>query len=713
MLAAPGTLDPSFSGDGKVTVDGFDIDAVDVAVGVDGKTVVAGMFRTQGADDSFAVVRFNVDGTLDQTFGPASQANHKGIVFTHVGAAGKSNQVGAVAVQSDGKIVVAGQVHVLQDFAVVRLNVDGTMDTSFDGDGIRTVGFDKEVFGAEDMVLQGDGKIVLVGGYVQEFGNHDFLAVRLNPNGSLDGSFNGDGKVTVTLDGAESAEAVTLGQNGTIVMVGHSRPPDPSSSSDTFATVRLMANGSLDTTFSFDGKFVHRLPGRNFSVAEGALVQPDGRIVVVGFAGGPIFEMVRYTSDGLVDTTFGPNGTGIVETPGMGSAQDVIRAADGGIIVGGSDASGKAAVASYDANGLLKSTFGNGGIVATDFGTNRSSVIAGLARGSGRRFVSTGGNFAPTARYLEAGANLISVTPFDSVASEGKVDPALFVVRRTEILPMPTRVFFSIGGTAVGGPLALPSTRDYTLDKMFVDIPVFGGAGDLRPFVEIPAGEQFAFVTLTTVNDTRAEGTETATFTIAPDASYDVGTPASLSITIKDDDQLTFKIGTSTVKTSNKNSNVDVGEELRAVVTWTVPEGGWRQLDGIDLRLRDEDDQNALTLLHFDEASGAFSLSSTGASAAAALVPGKCSFAAAGPTAPTVTCTFTFRFNAGAAKHKYVLEVAAENDAGVTSGFESAGRFHVHATKPKGKAPASVSASPPTLLPLSGAREEDDWDDLL
>ena len=111
-----------------------------------------------------------------------------------------------------------------------------------------------------------------------------------------------------------------------------------------------------------------------------------------------------------------------------------------------------------------------------------------------------------------------------------------------------------------------------------------------------------------------------------------------------------------------------------------MPSGGWRQLSTIELRLRDEKDDDALALLTFDEQTNSFSLDTTAAASygPVSLVLSKCFFAAAGPTAPTVTVTFTFQFTAAAAKRKFALEVGATNDEGVFSGFEQVAKLHVH-----------------------------------
>src|SRR5262249_57050351 len=123
----------------------------------------------------------------------------------------------------------------------------------------------------------------------------------------------------------------------------------------------------------------------------------------------------------------------------------------------------------------------------------------------------------------------------DTRAWEGRTTTASLLVGRNERLPFPTRVFFSVTGTAIGG---LTIGRDYTMSNMI--FPLFGGS----PYVDIPANETFVICTLTPINDSRVEGTETAIFTILPNVSYELGTPTSGTIDIADDDG-NILIGTS------------------------------------------------------------------------------------------------------------------------------------------------------------------------
>src|SRR6476659_7420196 len=198
--AAPGDLDPTFSGDGKQTTDfGFGSGSAEATVRQpDGKIIVAG--STPGGDYRFALARYNPDGSLDTSF------SSDGKQTTDLGGFDQAN---GVAVQGDGKIVVAGNGG--PGGAVARYNPNGSLDTSFSGDGKQTTNF----LSASGIALQGDGTIAVVGS-----SGNDFGLARYNANGSLDTSFSGDGKQTTDFGGAERATGVALQGDGKIDALG-------------------------------------------------------------------------------------------------------------------------------------------------------------------------------------------------------------------------------------------------------------------------------------------------------------------------------------------------------------------------------------------------------------------------------------------------------------------------------------------------------------
>ena len=273
-----GKLDPSF---GEVTTDvgGTDV-AMDVVRLADGRFVVVG-----GSDQDFAVVRYSFKGDPDSTFGT------QGTVVTDVGG---NDRAEAAAVQSDGRVVVAGSSG--SDFALARYNTNGSLDASFDGDGLVTTDFGGGQDAAFDLAIQPDGKIVVAGTTAQG-GSSDFAVARYNPDGSLDVSsgsldagFGVDGRVTTDFGGAgaEGASGIALQQNAGIVAVGGAL-------SD-FALARYDSGGDLDPSFGTAGKLTTDFSG--VDAAEALLLQADGRIVVVGTtSAGDDFALARYLGD--------------------------------------------------------------------------------------------------------------------------------------------------------------------------------------------------------------------------------------------------------------------------------------------------------------------------------------------------------------------------------------------------------------------------------
>jgi uncharacterized delta-60 repeat protein len=331
-----GDLDNTFDGDGKVTTDvgSFRDEAYSVAIQSDGKIVVAG-YSLNGSVYDFALTRYNSDGSLDTTF------DGDGKVTTAVGSS--HDEAHGVAIQSDGKIVVAGfsDNGSNNDFALTRYNSDGSLDTTFDGDGKVTTDVGSSHDYAYSVAIQSDGKIV-VAGYSVNGGSSNFALTRYNSNGSLDTTFDGDGKVTTAVgSSADYAFSVAIQSDGKIVVAGYSL----NGSNYEFALTRYNSNGNLDTTFDGDGK-VTTAVGSSDDFARGVAIQSDGKIVVAGSSvngGSNNFALTRYNSNGSLDTTF--DGDGKVTTA-VGSSYDVAYSvaiqSDGKIVVAG---------ASYNGNG--------------------------------------------------------------------------------------------------------------------------------------------------------------------------------------------------------------------------------------------------------------------------------------------------------------------------------------------------------------------------
>jgi uncharacterized delta-60 repeat protein len=293
----------SFDGDGKVTTSfTFGARGRALAIRPDGKIVVAGE-----SGGEFALARYNTDGSPDTTF------SEDGKLTIEIRAGGFPDVAYAVAVQGDGKIVAAGSAHAhagSEDFALVRFNADGSLDDggasdatpgdSFDGDGVVTTPISTDpnfhIDEARALVVQPDGKLVAGGWSLMP--QTSFSLARYNPDGSLDTTFDGDGKVTT---GGARADALALRADGKLVAAG--------SSGQNFALARYNTNGSLDTSFDADGKtFTRVAPGDQTDIGRAVAVQPDGKAVAAGYADmGPSthfdidYALVRYLPDG--DTT--------------------------------------------------------------------------------------------------------------------------------------------------------------------------------------------------------------------------------------------------------------------------------------------------------------------------------------------------------------------------------------------------------------------------
>jgi uncharacterized delta-60 repeat protein len=323
-------------------------------------------------------------GMLDTTFGQG------GIVLTHFGFF-SNDQGKAIAVQSDGKILVAGSGGTTNNqFELVRYNPDGSLDTSFGQSGKVATSFGPGADYANALVLQSDGKIVVAGSaYMGAATGTDFAVARYNPDGSLDSSFGQGGKVTTnfTLNYTDSAQSVALESDGKIIVAGYTF--GGSTTRDDFAVVRYNSDGSLDTSFGQGGLVSTNFSGASIDDAYAVRIQTDGKIVLAGTSnasGNYDFALARYNADGSLDASFGTGG--LLRTDfagGNDNAQAVVLQGDGKIVAAGYATSGTSnfALARYNTDGSLDTTFGQGGKVMTDFqnGTDISEGVALQADG--------------------------------------------------------------------------------------------------------------------------------------------------------------------------------------------------------------------------------------------------------------------------------------------------------------------------------------------
>ena len=385
--AAPGDLDLTFGGTGKViTAVGVNAEGRSVAVQGDGKIVVAG-FSWDGINTAFALVRYNIDGSLDTSF------NGSGKVTTVIGTG--DDEARSVAVQNDGKIVVAG--HSFNgsnlDIAVVRYLANGSLDTTFGGTGKVTTAIGSGDDYARSVGVQENGRIVVAGGYYNG-SNIDFALVRYLPNGNLDTSFGGTGKVTTAIGIAtDDGYALALQSDGKIVVSG-TFDDIPRNTYD-FAVIRYNVDGSLDTSFGDGGKVITDFGSVDAST--GVAVQGDGKIVAVGRSNpsNPDFYVARYNADGSLDANFGGTGKVITDFGHPDFAFSLAIQSDARIVVvGTSQTSANSyvfALARYNSNGNLDTTFNGNGKVTTAIGG--SSQAFSVAVQSDGRIVAAGTSY--------------------------------------------------------------------------------------------------------------------------------------------------------------------------------------------------------------------------------------------------------------------------------------------------------------------------------
>ena len=343
-LSADGTLDTTLDTDGLlVTSVGGSGQVGGMAVDpANGKIVVAG--NSSGADSippytyrsKFATVRYNADASVDTTFnGTGTQST----VF----ATGNSS-ASCAAVQADGKIIAAGFVEVSPNnrrFALARYNTNGSTDTTFNTTGTVVTDPASYCYIEAIAISPTDQKITVAGTY-QHPTNYKYqcMIARYNPDGSLDTSFDTDGLVfTASPNGSVSAHGIGLQSDGKIVVGGSMDNPG---TYEDFAIFRYNADGSLDTSFSMDG-IVNLDFAVGYDSAKDVKILTGGKILVGGTAGGDYssfdavasFALVLLNADGSVDTAFGIGGKALSTGPSTRDMLATAQQGDGKVIAVG------------------------------------------------------------------------------------------------------------------------------------------------------------------------------------------------------------------------------------------------------------------------------------------------------------------------------------------------------------------------------------------
>ena len=328
------SLDSGFgNGGGVTTTIGSNISSgEDVAIQLDGKIVVIGFSSNGGPPYTFALARYNNNGSLDSNFGKG------GIVTTTIGTYAFGF---AVAIQPDGKIIVAGNSSIggWISFALARYKSNGSLDSSFGSSGIVTTSFGHNDHGGA-VVIQSDGKIV-VGGIHSAGGEDSFALARYNSNGSLDSSFGSSGIVINPVGKLATHGDIAIQSDGKIIFIGASSTNDVSLHFNA-TLARYNVNGSLDSGFGNSGIVTTSIGSDIFGNA--IAIQPDGKIVVIG---GSYYNnqfvtsaLARYTITGSLDSNFGTDGIVTTTVDLSSDGSDIAIQPDGKIVAAGSSYDG-------------------------------------------------------------------------------------------------------------------------------------------------------------------------------------------------------------------------------------------------------------------------------------------------------------------------------------------------------------------------------------
>lgn len=517
----PGDLDSTFGAGGIVMTDlgGNNDHATGVAVQGDGKILVAGdysriIYATPDANvgilrSDFALVRYTKTGELDTSFGGG------GKVITDFDGSG---HVCGVAVQNDGKLLVAGGNGY---FLLVRYTETGALDTSF-GDGgkvnIRAGGLGR----GASMVVQPDGKII-VAGSADEGNLHNFALIRVTSSGQLDSSFGHEGLVTTAFGAYAESRGMALQADGKILVTGYAGTYPQYD----IALVRYTDTGALDANFGSGGKVLTDFGG--LDVGNGVTVQSDGKIVVVGYTGmigSSDWALARYTESGELDPSFGDEGKVISDFDGDDTASGVVLQRDGKILVAGSTGlSGGAelvTVARYTGTGALDSSFGFAGEVPVIFSNGMGGANSVCLQEDGRILVAgaNGADFAVVRLDGEPPRDALtaltsSVGKLFPYASPTQAAYAAFVSDTTDSITLkPTAVDANAtvevrvngGSYAVVPPGGTSSALAVNLGENLVEIRVTAPGGSTRSY------------SVTVVRGAPAANAYLTSLTFAPDA---------------------------------------------------------------------------------------------------------------------------------------------------------------------------------------------------
>jgi uncharacterized delta-60 repeat protein len=408
-------LDPDFGTGGFVTTNfsQFSTDAAGaLAVQPDGRAIAAGSVQPNLAQSFMGAARYLPSGALDPSFDGDGLTT---VVFTV--APDISGAVGQVLLQPDGRIILVGSVGqspAVLNYALARLNANGSLDGSFGTGGKVLTPMTSGVAAGTDAVRQPDGRIVVLG--TTGSSSEPILALaRYNPDGTLDGTFGVAGQVSLPLPTPFQGRALALQSDGRILVAGFTGgavgPAD-------IGVVRLLPGGAPDSSFDGDGFVSSDFGALEF--ASSLAVLGDGRIVVAGHRSTPMADLavVRYLPNGAIDTTFGTAGITTADAGASEFGQELLVQPDGKLLVAGAlfgSPSDDFILARFQAGGAHDTTFGTAGFLRTDFGGMGPELLLAAALAGPDRIL-TAGRVALSGTDDFGLARYIASTPVEAIS---------------------------------------------------------------------------------------------------------------------------------------------------------------------------------------------------------------------------------------------------------------------------------------------------------
>jgi uncharacterized delta-60 repeat protein len=340
-----------------------------------GRIVAAG--RT-GGDARFALARYKPDGSLDPSFGIGGE------VTTKIGA----SYAGSVAIDSQGRIVVAAYTDRSFRFRLIRFLPDGSLDPSFGGDGTVLSAILGYSGGGPSVTIDNQDRVVVAGASDDELDPfRRYLAVaRYKTDGTLDPSFGNGGEMTTDFGGAAIAKAVAIDAQGRIIAAGYETASE--SEIGDFAVARYLPDGTPDPSFGSGGKVTTHMSWSAYAFS--VVIDSHNRIVAGGLAQrrrhSDRFGLARYKPDGSLDTSFGIGGR-VRTTMGHSDGARAVAMDSHGRIVAVGDDYFAFALARYEPDGNLDNSFSGDGRLMAGF---HGAVAASLAIDANDRIVAAG-----------------------------------------------------------------------------------------------------------------------------------------------------------------------------------------------------------------------------------------------------------------------------------------------------------------------------------